>query len=52
MVLKCEANCPRCFTKTDYIYPLNYDKNSRKFTCSHDPSHVFVEDERGYLKSQ
>ncbi len=51
MVIKSEAHCPKCFTKTDYIYPLSYDKNTRKFVCSHDSSHVFVEGEGGFLKS-
>ncbi len=49
MVVKSEAHCPRCFTKTDFIYPLHYDAANRKFTCSKDASHKFMENEQGFL---
>lgn len=52
MVVKSEANCPKCFNSTDFIFPLSYDKGSGVFTCSNEPGHQFVEDAQGYLKSK
>jgi hypothetical protein len=52
MVVKSEANCPKCFSATDYIYPLLYDKQTGVFTCTKLPTHQFVEDEQGFLVSR
>ena len=52
MVVKSEANCPKCFGATDYIYPLLYDRGSGVFTCTKISEHKFVEDEEGFLVSR
>ena len=52
MVLKCEACCPKCFTRDQYVYKLNYDDASKQFVCSKNSTHVFVEGDDGYLKSK
>ncbi|MFH1107533.1 MAG: hypothetical protein V1787_06615 [Candidatus Micrarchaeota archaeon] len=52
MVVKSEANCPKCFSATDYIHPLRFDPMTAVFTCTKDASHRFVEDEEGFLASR
>ncbi|MFH0973907.1 MAG: hypothetical protein V1817_03940 [Candidatus Micrarchaeota archaeon] len=52
MVLKCEACCPKCFTRNQYVYKLDYDDVNKHFVCTHDSAHVFVEGEDGYLRSK
>ncbi|MFH1200374.1 MAG: hypothetical protein V1708_04870 [Candidatus Micrarchaeota archaeon] len=52
MAVKSEANCPKCFSATDYIYPLLFDGQTGVFTCTRLPARQFVEDGQGFLVSR
>ncbi|MFH0971137.1 MAG: hypothetical protein V1835_01070 [Candidatus Micrarchaeota archaeon] len=52
MVVKEEACCPKCFTYKSFIVPLVFDESTAIFSCPHDNSHQFVEDEEGFLQSK
>lgn len=52
MVVKEEACCPKCFTYKSFIVPLVFDDGNATFNCPHDPAHIFVEDEEGFLMSK
>ncbi len=51
MVLKSEARCPKCFVQEQYTIDLHYNPQTNKFVCARNVSHVFREDEKGFLKA-
>ncbi|MBI5224283.1 hypothetical protein HY989_00255 [Candidatus Micrarchaeota archaeon] len=52
MVLKEEACCPKCFTFQSFIVPLNFSITDTSFRCPRNTTHVFEEDEEGFLHSK
>ncbi len=49
MVVKAEAFCPRCLNENGFSVPLEFRAGSGEFVCTRDQSHVFEENEEGFL---